>query len=944
MRKLPLALACALIFGSSNALAIGLGELQTQSYLNQPLRAVIPLTDVRPGDLDALSVKIADEAQFARHGYSLLSVYGRIKMQIVTGQRPHILLTSDTPVRDPVLGLVIEVDGPSGTLERAVSILLDPEGYVPVAISKPSARSATSMVVSAPTLETGATTPVRASTASAPTQRQTAVRVSAMPDGGDYGPVAEGATLWGIAQSVRPSGVGVQQAMAAILQANPQAFGNPEDANTLRAGANLKIPDAQTMRQVQRPVVRPASAKPATSGVAPQTAAPVAEPRLAIVQPMTQATKPASSTPNVAVAPVVGEMVSAGTGAQTAPSTEQAPSQQANQPAAMSAEMLEQFEANKLENERLTGLLASQDERLQKMEELLRINETLIKEMEKKQEAASAPVVSAPVAVDVKPSMPWWSTWLMGLGALVAMVLAYLFGARRRQDEKPQAEPAHVKSVQDELVSLRKPQTAEQAESQADSLVSAPAVATATAVAAMVSEPAMPDPVQAALEEADVMQAYGLHDRALQVLGDALRAQPGNLLLMARYARAQHEAGDGEAFVREAQAFREQHPQDETQWVEIRALGEANYPDAPLFKSGYAIGAAKEISSEVAADTDFWSSPAQNATQESDDTSALTQPLESLDFGAPQSALNEFLAGRDASSSQPVPPDMPLLDLPEIAEPGTSALETPSDNLADFVEEWAPLELPTAEVTTPPAWSVDDALGMREADADQSLQELSADDLAILGIDASGLHAAGAAHPESVAHDAAVEPEFVDDQQLNVSIDKEPADALELFLSSNSGVVPKFEPLESLNLDSVSLAEDAVLSSQDAPYPVPETMPGTESLAAPELTLEIDQASESLPESLPEPGSEPMSEPLALHLPDMSMLAPIALPEYAPVPASTETSGMVSEEEVKLDIALAFIDLGDIAGAREMLEEVLASECDLALRERAMQLIGSLSV
>jgi FimV-like protein len=87
-----------------------------------------------------------------------------------------------------------------------------------------------------------------------------------------------------------------------------------------------------------------------------------------------------------------------------------------------------------------------------------------------------------------------------------------------------------------------------------------------------------------------------------------------------------------------------------------------------------------------------------------------------------------------------------------------------------------------------------------------------------------------------------------------------------------------------------------------------------------------------------------MSEPLALHLPDMSMLAPIALPEYAPVPASTETSGMVSEEEVKLDIALAFIDLGDIAGAREMLEEVLASECDLALRERAMQLIGSLSV
>jgi FimV-like protein len=52
---------------------------------------------------------------------------------------------------------------------------------------------------------------------------------------------------------------------------------------------------------------------------------------------------------------------------------------------------------------------------------------------------------------------------------------------------------------------------------------------------------------------------------------------------------------------------------------------------------------------------------------------------------------------------------------------------------------------------------------------------------------------------------------------------------------------------------------------------------------------------------------------------------------------------MVSEEEVKLDIALAFMDLGDIAGAREMLDEVLASECSLELKSRATQLIETLS-
>jgi pilus assembly protein FimV len=974
MRKLPLALACALIIGSSNALAIGLGELQTQSYLNQPLRAMIPLIDVRPSDLDALSVKMADEAHFARYGYSLLSVYGRIKMQIVGGQRPHILLTSDAPVRDPALGLVIDVNGPSGNLERAVSILLDPEGYRPVAIAMPSKPA----VASRPMADYE-TKPARVSAVPAPVQHST-VQVSAMPEGGDYGPVAEGTTLWSIAQSVRSSGVSTQQAMAAILQANPKAFANPTDVSTLRAGAYLKIPDAQTMRQVQ-PTVKPA-AKPAKNSNATKTAAPVADaaPRLNIVQPTTQAATPAGATPNVVVAPVVGEVVSAGMDA-AAPTANQA----SNQPAAVSAEMLEQFEANKLENERLTGLLASQDERLQKMEELLRINETLIKEMEQKLNAAPvapAAIVSAPV--DAAPAMPWWSPWLMGLGALVAMVLAYLFGARRRRDEEPQAGLVHVKTVQDELVSLRKPQASEPVSVETEVLVPASTVVAAPVVAAIAEtsmlETAMSDPVQTALEEADVMQAYGLHDRALQVLSDALQAQPGDPILMARHARAQHEAGDGEAFVREAQAFREKNPEDEIHWAELSALGAANYPDSPLFKDGHEFGAADEITSEVSsgiADTSFWAAPENNDSQESDDDSALIQPLESLDLGVPQSALSELLATQGTPDSQIAPVDMqPLeLDFPEVTLPGRKTPEKSSerlaahdasssqpvsfdmpevtlsggampekqsDSVADFAEDWAPLELPMVGDATHFVGMVSDAPGMHGTSADESLQELSADDLAMLGIDADELGVDWSEDIESAAQDVAVESEFTGDQTDNMSSLNDSTDALALFLSNTPDKSADVEPIEPLDFISSS-NESEILQPIDKSYLSFETVGESEIETKSEAGSEVFVAPESALEW--EVETDHAVEHLSLDWPATPVMEPLTLSESAPTPAPApvEANGMVSEEEVKLDIALAFMDLGDIAGAREMLDEVLASECSLELKSRATQLIETLS-
>ncbi|OYY73777.1 MAG: hypothetical protein B7Y40_07955 [Gammaproteobacteria bacterium 28-57-27] len=871
MRKLPLALACALIFGSSSVFAMGLGELQTQSNLNQPLRAMIPITDVRPGDLDTLSVKIGDEAQFARHGYSLMSVYGRIKLQVVGGQRPHILLTSDSPVRDPVVGLVLEIDGPSGTIERAVSILLDPEGYTPMAVVRPAAgRASAQEAVSDAQPRDRIYAAKKAST-----RRAAPVQSVPMPDGGDYTAV-KGDTAYGIALRVRPQGVSLQQTIDTILQNNPHAFANPADADTLLAGKTLTIPNAQAMRQAppvasvaDKPIR--AEAVPAAQAVTP-AAAPVdtQEPRLDIVQPTT----PAAASVPVVAAPVVGEVVSGPAGAPA--TATDVGSQSAPQPASIPAEVQEQIEAGKVENERLTGLLASQDQRLQKMEELLRLNETLIKEMEKKLNAAPA----APVAAPVNAAAPWWSYGLMGLGALLAAVLAFVAGSRRRPTD------ASVKATEQSAprVDLAKPVEAMVAEPA----VTAPAVATAAAVASADVIENKEDPIKAALEESDVMQAYGLHDRAIQVLSDALLAHPGNAALMARRARAMHEAGDSDGFLREAQAFRERHPRDEVQWAELRALGETHYPTSPLFGA---------VAASALMESSAWAQPSVAST-ESDEASALIQPLDSLDLGAPDAALDELLSSQRETQPAAASLDMPLLelDLPAVANLNKSpdeavyALDTAaSGNVEDFFKEFAPLDLPSVGDATP-VWGIADAPVIGEA------QEVSADDLAMLGIEPQGVDADAMALASF--DERAAEPEFAEDMQA-AKPGAEPIDLSLDFISSPS-------PLESVQDTSALSLElepvSAVLENRAA--------------IEPPLELSID-----MPATAPMPGLQEEA------------------PAYAPMPSS----GMVSEHEVKLDIASAYMDMGDSVGAREMLEEVLASNCDELLKDRASQMLAHLS-
>ncbi len=75
---------------------------------------------------------------------------------------------------------------------------------------------------------------------------QRAISVAREPVPAEYGPVANGETLSGIAVRLLPEGESLDSMMSAIFDANPDAFG--DDIDFLREGAVLRIPGAYAQR------------------------------------------------------------------------------------------------------------------------------------------------------------------------------------------------------------------------------------------------------------------------------------------------------------------------------------------------------------------------------------------------------------------------------------------------------------------------------------------------------------------------------------------------------------------------------------------------------------------------------------------------------------------------------------------------------------------------
>jgi pilus assembly protein FimV len=249
-RSLKLSMLIALALGGSQVMAMDLGQIQVKSALGQPLLAEIPLHPDSPAELQGLTVQLASSEEFARAGI----VGGRTSIPLhfsvanAGAGHPVIRITSSAPVDDPFLDLLIEVNGKAGKSVREYAILLDPPNAPAATAVAPAPAPAPSRPVQRPKAPAAAPVTARPKPA-APAPAPAPKPAAPVTSNGQYGPIERGQTLSGIARSVAPAGVDVQQVMLALKQANPDAFYR-DNINALKSGAVLRVPtsaEAQAM-------------------------------------------------------------------------------------------------------------------------------------------------------------------------------------------------------------------------------------------------------------------------------------------------------------------------------------------------------------------------------------------------------------------------------------------------------------------------------------------------------------------------------------------------------------------------------------------------------------------------------------------------------------------------------------------------------------------------
>jgi pilus assembly protein FimV len=216
---------------SQSALAIGVGEIVVDSYVNEPLSAEIAVLD--PNDLSESEViaSLASLADFERLGIERPFSLGALVFETNMNGRGSsaIRVTTEKPIREPYLNFLVELKWPEGRLLREYTVFLHLR-------PRPQVKSVP------PRLSRGE-----------PLYQENRLQP------GEYR-VAPNDTLYGIARRFKPDGVSINQMMLVIKDVNPGKFLR-DNISGIRAGVLLKIPST---------IDKPLSAREATRRVGDQ--------------------------------------------------------------------------------------------------------------------------------------------------------------------------------------------------------------------------------------------------------------------------------------------------------------------------------------------------------------------------------------------------------------------------------------------------------------------------------------------------------------------------------------------------------------------------------------------------------------------------------------------------------------------------------------------------
>lgn len=574
-RKLVTAIALAGLLPAGLANAVGLGQVELHSALNQPLDAEIEL--INAGDLDnsQIFVKLASQEDFERAGvdreYFLTKINFNVVLDRKTGQNVIRLKTRDR-VQEPFLNFVVEARWPNGRVLREYTVLLD----LPVTQGKASApvRPATvSATREATQPEPAAAQPVTSTatvesrSASAPVStRPAGDRMHSPVSAGSYR-IQQGDSLWNIAQNHKPgSDASVQQTMLAIQAMNPEAFYR-NNINLIKAGYVLRLPDAATVNQLSYEEARQEVAaqnqawRDGSSRTVPSRISAAVE-----ATPVTPAEEPEGRL----------ELSASGDVAAAADGTVEQVEAPVGQPAETAASeagvdaVEETLAATEEEKAELQDKLEVMEDQVKTMERLAELKDQQMAALQEEEANKPKPAVSEEEGEGLSSRMMMYIGG--GLLALLAIV-AFLFGRRKKSHEPsplPQqpvlvARTGTMPPVTDaDLHEEREPEETQAGHDMED-------VATAETMEADIAEPGQEEeapvdvdstvtsmdaipvaPTEAqtgdVVGEADIYMSLGRHAQAASMLKGAIDKEPGNMKLHLKLLEVYVDANDRDAF------------------------------------------------------------------------------------------------------------------------------------------------------------------------------------------------------------------------------------------------------------------------------------------------------------------------------------------------------------------------------------------------------------
>ena len=236
--------------------AAGLGKITVLSAMGQPLKAELEVTATRD-EAPSLVARVAAADAFRQAGIEYAPALATLRFSSdikERGGRRYLEVSTDRPLNEPFIDMLVELSWASGRLVREYTFLLDPPDLAtrmaPVPVAAPEVKS--EAPVGRPAEKAAAAMPAEPRPvidSRPPASKPSAEKSVAKQVAGSSRTVVSGDTLGKIAVQTKPEGVSLDQMLVSLFRSNKDAF-DGGNMNRLKAGKILSIPDAEAVSAV----------------------------------------------------------------------------------------------------------------------------------------------------------------------------------------------------------------------------------------------------------------------------------------------------------------------------------------------------------------------------------------------------------------------------------------------------------------------------------------------------------------------------------------------------------------------------------------------------------------------------------------------------------------------------------------------------------------------